>query len=91
MGLVVVFHVCVYAIFYRYMFEDIPLPRLIPVTFGNFMVNSVPADIPILINILLTISQVRLNRQGIEGSQAHKTTQSSRMDTLCFDKTGTLT
>ena len=59
--------------------------------FLDYITYAFPAPFPIYFNLVYSFCLVRLNRDGIIGTEAEKTVESGRMKTLCFDKTGTLT
>jgi P-type E1-E2 ATPase len=59
--------------------------------FCDFITYSFPAPFPIFFNLAYSFCLVRLNNNGIIGTQAEKTVEGSRLKTMCFDKTGTLT
>ena len=59
--------------------------------FLDFIIYSFPAPFPIYFNLAYSCCLIRLNRDGIIGTESEKTLEGSRMTTLCFDKTGTLT
>lgn len=90
-GQVVVVHILLFAIFFNYMFEDPSNEKMIWLRFGEFMVSSIPGFLQVEENLFKSIYLIRLNGQGIIGTNCEKTIESSRMETVCFDKTGTLT
>ena len=57
----------------------------------EYMPLAFPPVFPIFFNLAYGISLIRLRTKGIQGTQAEKTVEGSRLKTLCFDKTGTLT
>lgn len=59
--------------------------------FLDYITYAFPAPYPIYFNLAYSFCLVRLNRDGIVGTECEKTMVSGRMKTLCFDKTGTLT
>ena len=59
--------------------------------FLDYITYAFPAPFPIYFNLVYSFCLVRLNRDGIIGTEIEKTVASGRMKTLCFDKTGTLT
>lgn len=51
----------------------------------------IPPALPIFFAISKTVSLIRLNLNGILGSNPEKIQSAGIIDTVCFDKTGTLT
>jgi cation-transporting P-type ATPase 13A2 len=90
--IMMVVNACAFLALYNYMFDgtlaDTSTKILI---FATIFMQSLPAIVPVFINMGYTIFLLRLRLQNIVGLNKVKTIESSRLETICFDKTGTLT
>jgi cation-transporting ATPase 13A2 len=83
---------CAFLVFFNYMFDGTPADTSTKILiFATVFLQSLPAVIPVFINMAYTIFLLRLKLQNIFGLNRVKTIESSRLETICFDKTGTLT
>ncbi len=90
--IMMVVNACAFCALYGYMFDgtlaDTNTKILI---FATVFLQSLPAIVPVFINMAYTVFLLRLRCQNIIGLNKVKTIQSSRLEVICFDKTGTLT
>lgn len=59
--------------------------------FFDVLTYTFPAAFPIFFNLAYSFCLIRLNKKDILGTEAEKTVEGSKLETVCFDKTGTLT